>query len=236
MNTNFNQVSGYSNSDYKTKVINSLVEKVYLWMTIALIITAGSSYLTVTSPTLMNMVYGSSYAIWILFGIELVIVFVMSGMINRLSTGALMTLFIIFSVLNGVTCSSIFLVFTKGSLVSTFLITSATFAVMSIYGYFTKEDLTKWGNILIMGLIGVVIASIVNLFMHSSTLYWIVTIIGIFVFVGLVAYDTQKIKKLGQMVNGEGVGKLALMGALTLYLDFINLFLLMLNLFGGRRQ
>lgn len=236
MESNYDQMSNYTGSQSRSRATNYLIDKVYLWMTFALLLTAGSAYFTISSPTITNLVYGTSYAIWVLFGLELIIVFAMSGMVNRLSVPAMMTLFILFSVLNGVTCSSIFLTYTKGSLVSTFLITSGTFAVMSIYGYFTKEDLTKFGNIFLMGLFGIIIASVVNIFMHSTTLYWIVTIIGVLIFVGLVAYDTQKIRRLGEMETGQNTSKLALMGALTLYLDFINLFLFFLRVFGGRNN
>jgi FtsH-binding integral membrane protein len=145
--------------------------------------------------------------------------------------------FILYSVLNGLTLSIIFLIYTTGSIASTFFVTAGTFAVMSAYGYLTKSDLSKWGNILFMGLIGIIIASIVNYFMQSETLYAIITYIGVLIFVALTAYDTQKIKTMN-IIGNEGTDedkKEAIMGALTLYLDFINLFLYLLRLLGRRR-
>jgi hypothetical protein len=236
MATNYDDYSDYGRVGSGSSIASTLINRVYLWMTMALLITAGAAFFTISSPTMLGIVYGSKYAMWVLLGIELIIVFAMSGLVNRMSTSAMMLLFVIFSALNGVTCSSIFLAFTKGSIVTTFVITSVTFAAMSIYGYFTKEDLTKVGNILLMALFGVIIASVVNWFLHSTTLYWIVSIVGVLIFVGLIAFDTQKIRQLSEIDNGENTGKLALMGALTLYLDFINLFLYLLRIFGSRNN
>ena len=146
-------------------------------------------------------------------------------------------IFILYSVLNGLTLSIVFLIFTKESIASTFFITAGTFAIMSIYGYFTKNDLTTLGNLCIMGLIGLILASIINYFILDQTLYWISTYAGILIFIGLIAYDTQKIKKIN-IIGNEGTDedkKEAIIGALTLYLDFINLFLRLLRLFGRRK-
>ena len=146
-------------------------------------------------------------------------------------------IFIAYAALNGLTFSMVFLVFTSESIASTFLITAGTFGAMSIYGYFTKSDLTKIGNLAIMGLVGLIIASIVNMFLGSETLYWITTYVGILIFIALIAYDTQKIKKMNVIGNmgTEDDKKEAIMGALTLYLDFINIFLYFLRIFGKRK-
>lgn len=141
----------------------------------------------------------------------------------------------LYSVLTGMTFSIYFLAFTAASIASTFFITAGTFAVMSVYGYFTKSDLTKWGNLFLMALIGVIIASIVNIFLKSETVYWIATYAGVLIFIGLIAYDTQKIKALVYTEDNEHTQKLAICGALSLYLDFINLFIMLLRIFGQRK-
>ena len=168
---------------------------------------------------------------------ELLLVGALSKMVNRVSATTAMAMFIGYSVMNGVTISFIFFVYTMGSIASTFFITAATFAAMSAIGYFTKKDLTSLGNILTMALIGLIIASIVNIFLKSDMLYWIATYAGVLIFTGLTAYDTQKIKEMNIIGNAgtDEDKKEAIMGALTLYLDFINLFLFLLRIFGGRK-
>jgi len=146
-------------------------------------------------------------------------------------------MFLLYSALNGVTFAAIFLVYTQSSIANAFLVTAGTFAGMSLYGMVTKRDLTGLGSFMFMGLIGIIIASVVNIFLHSEMIYWITSYIGVFVFVGLTAYDTQKLKMIGQQgfANGESRQKMAILGALTLYLDFINLFLMLLRVMGDRR-
>ena len=164
------------------------------------------------------------------------IVFYMSFGINKMSASKAQTVFWIFAALMGASLSSIFIVYTMPSIARVFFITSATFGAMSLYGYTTKKDLTGWGSFLMMGLIGIIIASIVNIFLKSSAMHFIISIFGVLVFVGLTAYDTQKIKHMYYASDsGEVMGKKAVMGALTLYLDFINLFIMLLRLFGQRR-
>jgi uncharacterized protein len=158
--------------------------------------------------------------------------------IQKMSAMTATIVFVLYSILNGVTLSAIFFVFTADSISNVFFITAGTFAAMSAYGYFTKKDLTKLGSILIMALIGLIIASVVNIFLNSEMLYWISSYVGVLIFVGLIAYDTQKLKKLNVVVGNEGTDddkKEAIVGALTLYLDFINLFLFLLRIFGRRR-
>lgn len=213
------------------------ITKVYGWMSFALAITGAVSFLTAGSPYLLNFIFGSRFVFFGLIIGELALVFAISALINKLTPVTAMFMFLLYSVVNGLTLSVIFLVYTSASIATTFFITAGTFGVMSAYGYFTKTDLTKIGNILFMALVGLVIASIVNIFLKSPMLYWIVTFAGIIIFVGLTAYDTQKIKNIGAgMTEGSDEEKKgAIMGALTLYLDFINLFLMLLRLFGRRR-
>ena len=211
--------------------------RVYGWMSAALMITGFVSLLTVSSDTLINLVIGNRITFYGLLILELVVVFSLGRWINSMSAMTATLAFIFYSVLNGLTLSVIFLIYTTGSIASTFFITAGTFAVMSIYGYTTKSDLSKWGNLLFMGLIGVIIASIANFFLNSEMLYWITTYIGVLIFVGLTAYDTQKVKNMN-IIGNEGTeedSKEAIMGALTLYLDFINLFLYLLRIFGRRK-
>lgn len=213
------------------------ISKVYGWMCLALAVTALVAWYVVSTPAIMNFLMQNQILFFGLIIGELVLVGYLAIAIRKMSAATATFVFIGYSALNGLTLSVVFLIFTAESLASTFIITAATFGVMSIYGYFTKKDLTSWGNLLIMGLIGVIIASVVNMFFRSSALYWITTYIGIFVFVGLTAYDTQKIKRMN-IIGNEGTEedkKESIMGALTLYLDFINLFLLLLRLFGRRR-
>ena len=173
---------------------------------------------------------------WLVMSAPLGIVFYMSFGINKMSASKAQTTFWIFAALMGLSLSSILLVYTGMSITRVFFICSATFGAMSIYGYTTKRDLTKLGSFLMMGLIGIIIASIVNIFMKSSMMYFVISILGVLIFVGLTAYDTQKIKNMYSASDtGELMGKKAVMGALTLYLDFINLFIMLLRLFGQRR-
>ena len=173
---------------------------------------------------------------WVIMLAPLGIVFYMSFGINKMSAAKAQTVFWIFAALMGLSLSWILLVYTQASIARVFFITSGTFGAMSIYGYTTKRDLTKLGSFLMMGLIGIIIASLVNIFMKSTMMYFIISILGVLIFVGLTAYDTQKIKNMYSASDtGELMGKKAVMGALTLYLDFINLFILLLRLFGQRR-
>ena len=216
----------------------ALMRKVYLWMTLALVITGFSSYYVASSPVLLQAIYSNSVVLWGLIIAELALVFGISGAIHKLSLTTATLMFVLYSVINGATMSFIFLVYTASSIASVFFIAAATFAVMAVFGYFTKTDLSSMGKILLMALIGIIIASIVNVFTKSQGLAIILNYIGVLVFVGLTAYDSQKIKQmLSQAPDaGEGAQKLALLGALSLYLDFINLFLYLLRIFGDRRE
>ncbi len=212
------------------------ITKVYGWMSLALVITGITAYLTATSQAVLEFIFGIPYMFMGLLIGEVLLVIGLSAMINKMSAATATFLFILYSVVNGLTLSVIFLVYTQGSISLTFFVTALTFGVMSAYGYFTKKDLTSWGNLLMMALVGLVISSIFNLFMKNEILYWITTYAGILIFVGLTAYDTQKIKNMNMIgADGETARKGAIMGALTLYLDFINLFLLLLRLLGRKK-
>ena len=211
-----------------------LMRKVYLWMAMALAISGLTAYSVAMSPGLIQLIYSSQLGIWAIIIAELVLVWKISNSVNKenrsLATTTLM--FIIFSALNGLTLSSIFVLFAPAAIIKTFAVTAGTF------GVFTSRDLTKIGGLLFMALIGVIIASVVNMFLHSSGLDLVVSIIGVLVFVGLTAWDSQQIKMSLAMAPdlGETSQKLAVTGALSLYLDFINLFLYLLRFFGGNRD
>jgi uncharacterized protein len=212
---------------------NTLIRQVYAWMGGGLMVTALLALVTISSPAILNAVFGNRLVFYGLILGELGLVVAISGAINRLSAAMASFLFILYAALNGITFSVIFAVYTAESVASTFVITAATFGAMSAFGYMTKRDLTGWGSFLFMGLIGVVIASLVNIFTRSSAVSWVISAVGVIVFTGLTAYDTQKIKAMA--ASGAEGRKPAILGALTLYLDFINLFLMLLRLLGNRR-
>ena len=213
-----------------------LMRKVYLWMTMALAITGFTAYGVATSPGILQTIYANPAVMWGVIIAELILVVTVSGAINRLSLSVATLLFIVYSVLNGALLSSVFLVYTASSVATVFFITAGTFAAMALVGYTTKTDLSSMGKILLMALIGMIIATIVNLFVKSTGLELIISYIGVLVFVGLTAYDSQKIKQMLLQAPdaSEGAQKVALLGALSLYLDFINLFLYLLRIFGRR--
>ena len=215
----------------------ALMRKVYVWMSLALIITGITAYGVASSPGLIMAFYTNQMLMWGVVIAEFALVFALSAAINRLSLSVATLLFVVYSVLNGVMFSSIFLVYTMSSVANVFFITAGTFAAMAAYGYFTKSDLTTLSKYLFMALIGLVIATVVNIFVGSSMLSLVISYAGVLIFVGLTAYDSQKIKQmLAQQVDAdETAQKVALFGALTLYLDFINLFLYLLRLLGNRR-
>ena len=225
---------------YMLKVYNYMATGILLTGIIALL-TFKMSVVTDTSGSIIgltsigNAIYMSGLK-WIVMLAPLGIVFYMSFGINKMSASKAQTTFWIFAALMGLSLSSILLIYTGMSVTRVFFICSATFGAMSIYGYTTKRDLTKLGSFLMMGLIGIIIASLVNIFMKSSMMYFVISVLGVLIFVGLTAYDTQKIKNMYVSSDtGELMGKKAVMGALTLYLDFINLFIMLLRLFGQRR-
>ncbi len=219
------------------EITNTFFRKVYLWMTAGLGTTALAAFFMLSSRSAMQLIFGNRMLFFALIIAELGLVFAMSAAINRISATTATLMFLGYSALNGVTFAAIFLIYTKSSIVSAFLVTAGTFAAMSMYGYATKRDLTGFGSFLFMGLIGLIIASLVNMFLHSEMIYWITSYIGVFIFVGLTAYDTQQLKQIGQagFADEEQRHKASIIGALRLYLDFINLFLMLLRIMGDRR-
>ena len=207
-------------------------------MTLALVITGFAAYYVASSETLMTALFTNQILFWGLVIGELVLVFALSAAINKLSLTTATLMFVLYSVVNGATLSFVFILYTTASITNVFFITAGTFAAMAVFGYFTKTDLSSMGKILMMALIGIIIATIVNIFTKSEGLAMILNYLGVLVFVGLTAYDAQKIKVMLMQAPdaGEGAQKVALLGALSLYLDFINLFIYLLRIFGSRRD
>ena len=224
---------------YERSAQMSLFRQVYLWMAMALAITGMMALLVAGSPTMLSLIFSSKLTFFALIIAEIALVWYLSARIERLSFTTATLMFIVYSLLNGAMLSSIFLLYTAASIATTFFVTAGTFGVMCVYGYLTKRDLTSIGNICLMAVIGLIIAGLVNIFLQSSMMSLIISGIGVLVFVGLTAYDTQKIKHLlvqeGLEVN-DSTKKIALLGSLTLYLDFINLFLYLLRFLGDRRN
>ncbi len=219
--------------------VSQLLRKVYAWMTLALAFTGLTALIVAGNPQISAVIWGNSFAFWVLLFVQIGLVIAFSSQLDKISFNWATALFILYSIVTGITMSVIFAAFTEDSIASTFFVTAGTFGTMSLYGYFTKKDLTGWGRYLMMGLIGIIIASLVNLFLASDAFMWITTYVGVVVFVGLTAYDTQKIKAMLYECESQGINdttsKIALYGSFTLYLDFINLFLKLLRIFGRRK-
>ena len=216
------------------RYVAGVMRRVYGKMALGLLVTAIVSFLVVSTPAALNLLFSSRSMIWILFAVELGLVVYLSARIDKLSTGVATALFYAYSALNGVVLAPIFLVYTGSSIAMTFAITAGTFGAMTIFGYVTRQDLTKFGSFLFMALIGLIVCIIVNLFMHNSMFELLISIAGVFIFVGLTAWDTQSIKRMCAETDPSMLGKVATMGALSLYLDFINLFIYLLRFFGSR--
>ena len=214
-----------------------LMQKTYLWMAMALAITGLTAYVVATNSTLMNLMWQYPKSIWLFVIAEFLLVLGLSAAIEKLSLAMATLMFVVYAILNGVTFSTLFYIFSMPSLATTFFVTAGTFGAMSAVGFFIKKDLSAIGHVLIMALIGLIIGTIVNIFVASSLLNAALTYAGVLIFVGLTAYDTQKIKKMFMMAPDAGVHmqKYAVLAALTLYLDFINLFLYLLKIFGDRK-
>ncbi|MCQ2291480.1 MAG: Bax inhibitor-1/YccA family protein [Muribaculaceae bacterium] len=220
-----------SMSSYIAKTMQRVFGKMFL----GILVTAFVSLGIASSPSLLEMIFSSRAIFWVLIIAQFGVVIWLSAGINKMSATTASLLFYVYSALTGVTLTPIFFVYTGDSIVKTFFITSATFGVMAAYGYITKKDLSKMGSILFMALIGLIVVSLVNFFLASPALTWAISLAGVAIFVGLTAWDTQKIKQMALETDEQNVGKLAAIGALTLYLDFINLFLYLLRIFGSRR-
>lgn len=232
------------NLDYTIVSENKLLRSSFAWMGMAMLLTTLSAIMFAFIPGLTSLLLTETEAgfkptilAYVVMFAPLIFVLGINFGLNKLSYPALIGLFVAYSLVNGISFSFIFFVYNMGSIVNVFLSTTALFAVMAIAGYTTKTDLTKLGSILMIGVIGIVIASLINMFMQSSGMGYIISILGVIIFTGLTAYDVQKIKNLGYQVEGNEISrKLGIVGALTLYLDFINLFLFLLRLFGGKRD
>lgn len=224
---------------YASKTVQAtLMRNVYTWMTLALVITGFVALYVAKSYTLLSMIIENRMLFWGLLIAEVGLVIYLSARIHRIAFSTATLLFIAYSILNGVTLSFIFMVYTMSSIATTFFVTAGTFGAMALYGYVTKKDLSRLGNICIMALMGLIIASLVNLFLHNSMMDLIISSIGVLLFTGLTAYDSQKIKQLltgDELEVNDTTQKIALMGAMTLYLDFINLFLYLLRFLGDRK-
>jgi len=229
----------YSTPKVRTEVLNVFMRGVYQWMAIGLGLTALVAYFVATSPTLIQAIFGNPLLFWGLIIGELLLVVGISGGITRLSASAATSLFLVYSGLNGITLSAVLLIYTATSIASTFVVCAGMFAAMSIYGLTTKKDLTSWGSFLFMGLVGIILTSIVNIFLKSPAVHFVISGIGVIIFVGLTAYDTQKLKVMGESApldDSLAMRRGTILGALTLYLDFINLFLMLLRFFGQSRD
>lgn len=232
--------SAMSTAD-QVSATTSFINRVYGWMSGGLVVTGIIAYLIGTDPAMIQKLIENPGLLWGAIIGEFVLVIAIGAGINKMSSAVATGCFLLYSALTGVVLSFIFLRYSMESIATTFFVTSMTFGAMSVYGYVTKRDLTSIGNLCLMALIGIIIASIVNIFIGSSALYWGVTYLGILIFVGLTAYDTQKIKEMSmalgdELSTSETGKKQAILGALALYLDFINLFLLLLRIFGGSRD
>ena len=218
--------------------VNEFIRSVYNWMAIGLALTGFIAYYVASTPAILNLILGNQILFFGLIIAELALVFTISARVHRMQASTATALFVLYSALNGVTLSFIFIVYTRASIASTFFVCAATFIACSIYGWTTKRDLTSLGGFLMMGLIGIIIASLVNLFIRSSAMHMIISYIGVLVFVGLTAYDTQNLKAMAVSqpsdVGASAIRKGAILGALKLYLDFINLFLMLLRILGNR--
>jgi FtsH-binding integral membrane protein len=237
MNQRHNETQSY---DATGVIAKNFISNVFSWMGIAMAITAVTAYFFANDPALIGMLVnenGMSMMGWIVMFSPFILVLVMGMRFQRMSYGALVAVFAIYSILMGMSLSFILLVYTAASVFQTFLVTAVMFGVMALVGYTTKTDLTKFGSILFMALIGLIVASVINMFMHSGTMEYIISFAGVLIFTGLIAYDVQKLKKIGSglMYQSTDANKLAIMGALSIYLDFINLFLFLLRFMGDRR-
>lgn len=233
-----NQYSPYYSQEAIQAEQARYMTKVFGWMSAALIVTGIVAFLVAITPVLAETILGNRILFYVMLGAEFGVVWWLSSRVATMSATAATVWFFLYSILNGITLSVIFFIFTADSIFYVFMIAASMFMAMAAYGYYTKKDLTSWGSLLMMGVIGLIVAGIVNIFMKSDMFGMVISSIGVLVFVGLTAYDTQKIKEMN-IIGNEGTDddhKEAIMGALTLYLDFINLFLYLLRLLGNRRN
>jgi FtsH-binding integral membrane protein len=233
-------MADYASAEYRSPAdvrVKSFVQQVYGWMAAALSVTGFVALAVSRSDTLLQLIFGNTIVFFGLIIGELVLVMVLARRVHTMTASAATLAFIGYSVLNGLTLSVVFIAYSQATVARAFFVAAGLFLVMTVYGFFTRKDLTRVGNILVMALFGFIIASVVNIFLRSEAFYWIVTYAGVVIFTGLIAYDSQRIRDLALAgVDGdENERRFAIMGALRLYLDFVNLFLLLLRIFGRRR-
>ena len=216
--------------------LREFLKSVYLWMFGGLLLTSLSALWVVTTPAVQQFVFGNPITVWVLFGAELLMVFALSAGLQRFSAATAASLFLAYSFLNGLTLSVIFFVYGQASIVQAFVVAAGMFGASSVYAMVTKRDLSGMGAFMRMGLFGLIIAMFANFFLHSAPLDFAISIIGVIIFVGLTAWDTQRLQEFVAVGPAGMESRLAVYGALRLYLDFINLFLFLLRLFGGRRR
>lgn len=226
----------YASADVRDVRVTAFLSKVYGWMFLGLLITAGTALAVASSPVLIETFILNRILFWILVLGQLGIVFYLAARVEHLSAGVAAGLFLLYSGMVGVTSSVIFLIYTGASIVSAFMIAGTMFGAMAVFGTLTKRSLAGVGQFMFMGLIGLIIASIVNIFWLNSALHFVISVVGVIVFTGLTAWDAQRLKQMAVALPDGRVGSYAVVGALSLYLDFINLFFFILRLFGGRRD
>jgi len=236
MQQNDDVIVNYYERDERT--VSSAFTKVFIWMFIGLLVTGLTAWVTVSTPSLLTAIFTNNFCFYGLLIAEVVLVILLSARLSKMSKTAAIVSFLLYAVVNGLTMSSIFIVYTFSSIASVFFITAGMFAVMAVYGYTTKSDLTKMGSILLMALVGLIIAGIVEIFWFNNVFSFIVAAIGVVVFCGLTAFDIQRIKAMSSQMTADEdfVTKFAIFGALMIYLDFINMFLKLLRLLGSRRD
>jgi FtsH-binding integral membrane protein len=234
----------YSRSSFDAAVpieqaISEFFRRVFLWMAAGLVVTGAVAYVVASSPALVNAIFGNRLVYYVVLFAPLGIVIAMGMLQERLNSLTAAAAFLLYSFVNGLTFSFIFMVYTSQSIASIFFVTAGMFGALSLYGFITRRDLSTMGRFFFMGLIGIIIASVVNIFVASSALSWAISVVAVVVFAGLTAWDTQKLREFAlanaHAVGTDGVRKVAVFGALTLYLDFINMFLALLRLFGDRK-
>lgn len=233
---NYNQPMAYGAQSASVSRVSAVLRRVYLLMTGGLLVTAVTALACASSQGFINLFMSNGWMMWALILVEFALVLGISGALNKLTSTAAALLFIAFAIVNGMTFWTLLYAFTSSSIAKTFFIAAGTFGAMAVYGLCTNRDLTRWGNLLIMALFGLIIATLVNLFFKSQGFDTIISFVGVLIFVGLTAWDNQQIKRMAMMAPEDTVWKLAVLGALNLYLDFINMFLYLLRFFGDSRD
>ena len=228
--------SSFVSADVRDVRVTAFLSKVYGWMFLGLLLTAGTAVVVASSPALIEALFHNRILVWILLFAQLGLVFYLSARVDKVSPVTAATLFLLYSAMVGVTSSVIFLIYTGASIVSAFVIAGGMFGTMALFGSFTKRSLAGVGQFMFMGLIGLIIASVISIFWFNDVLMFVINVVGVLVFTGLTAWDAQRLKQMAVVLPDGRVGSYAVVGALSLYLDFINLFFFILRLMGGRRN